>query len=350
MNLGDDLFLKDLCFRYQNTNFYIISNRKVSIALEKIPNLTVLPNIPVVDKILEKLGLKFRFNNLYQRIITKFCDGIVHIGGSIFKQGNDWKEKLSNYKKRIIPKKPYYIIGSNFGPFNDDEFYKEYTSVFENVTDVCFRENYSYNLFKDLPNVRQAPDVIFQYPNTNKLNEKKQVTISVINLKSRKDLKKYKDIYHTKIKEIIQYYIRNEYKICLMGFCNNEGDNLAIEEIYDQLCTKIKDKVEIHNYKGNIDESLQVIKESEHIIATRFHSMILGWIFDKKVFPLVYDKKMTNVLSDINYKNYIKINDIDSLTGKQVYESLLNNEKPNISKLVKYSNYQYKKLDEYLKA
>ena len=35
--------------------------------------------------------------------------------------------------------------------------------IFKICTDICFRDKYSYNLFKDIENVRYAPDYAFSY-------------------------------------------------------------------------------------------------------------------------------------------------------------------------------------------
>lgn len=43
------------------------------------------------------------------------------------------------------------------------------------ATDVCFREKYSYELFKKNPNARWAPDLIFSFDYPKQEKEKKYV-------------------------------------------------------------------------------------------------------------------------------------------------------------------------------
>ena len=36
-------------------------------------------------------------------------------------------------------------------------------------------------------------------------------------------------------------------------------------------------------------------------MATRFHAMMIGWMLSKKVLPVVYSAKQTNVINDIGF-------------------------------------------------
>ncbi len=40
-------------------------------------------------------------------------------------------------------------------------------NMLSDVEDVCFRDKYSYNLFKELPNARQAADIVFSMDTSN---------------------------------------------------------------------------------------------------------------------------------------------------------------------------------------
>jgi len=200
LNLGDDLFIKILCERYPNHLFYIVCRRKNAEAFLNIKNLKVLYSFPYLDSLAKKASLwQLLINN-----IAKKCDLVVNIGGSIFIEPSKWKKHVNKYKTRLKINKPMYIIGSNFGPYKTEEFYKEYYHIFKNVTDICFRDEYSYKLFSKLSNTRLASDVVFTLntANVELKNKENNYIISVINLENRADLAKYKDKYERKIEEI----------------------------------------------------------------------------------------------------------------------------------------------------
>ena len=62
--------------------------------------------------------------------------------------------------------------------------------------------------------------------------------------------------------------------------------------------------------------------------------MILGWVFNKPVLPIVYSSKMTNVINDIEFNGlYIDFENLESIDTEEVLKSIYNN-KVNVSKQV----------------
>lgn len=100
--------------------------------------------------------------------------------------------------------KEYYVLGSNFGPYNNKEYYNYYKNVFEKANDVCFSDKNSYEKFKDLKNVRWAPDIVFTLDTSNiSIKNNKKVYLLLIvqeriiaNIKTvmRKKLLKFQNI------------------------------------------------------------------------------------------------------------------------------------------------------------
>lgn len=43
------------------------------------------------------------------------------------------------------------------------DYIKQMNFLFDGLTDICFRDKYSYSFFKNLNNVRYAPDIVFNY-------------------------------------------------------------------------------------------------------------------------------------------------------------------------------------------
>jgi colanic acid/amylovoran biosynthesis protein len=65
------------------------------------------------------------------------------------------------------------------------------------------------------------------------------------------------------------------------------------------------EKFEKYCYRGNIEEALDTIGDSQVIVGTRFHANILGFLMNKVVIPIAYSDKTTNVLSDLKFSGKI---------------------------------------------
>ncbi|QGH36256.1 hypothetical protein GI584_20400 [Gracilibacillus salitolerans] len=350
LNLGDDLFIKLLCERYTNTQFLLYAPKGYKKLFEDLQNISIFPSDTLLVKVGNFIFRVLKVNRPFLRTkIAKKCDAAVNIGGSIFMQVNNWKNQFENKEGMQIKNKPFYLLGANFGPFIDSEYFLAYKNLFSKYTDICFRDSYSYELFKDLPNVRLADDIVFQLKEDLKIKEEKNnVVISVIRPSVRKQLENYDEIYYKKIKDTIIYLNEKGYYVTLMSFCEKEGDKEAVEEILELLPDRNKIKVKKHYYKYNIKEALQTIANSKFVVATRFHAMILGWVFNKPVFPIVYSQKMTNVMKDVGFDGlYTDFNQLENLDVADVYKGMQLN-LIDVSKQAKKSEQHFMQLDKYL--
>ena len=104
----------------------------------------------------------------FEDIDMKNYDACIYIGGSIFMEGgkvyNLDESCLQFVKDCKVQNKPFYYISSNYGPYQTEQYFELSKKVFTNCTDLCFRDLYSYELFKDIKTIRYAPDLVFSYP------------------------------------------------------------------------------------------------------------------------------------------------------------------------------------------
>lgn len=348
-NLGDDLFVKVLCERYPHVQFKIVCDYRVHRAFNGIENLRVYRTTSKIDSFFSKIGLNIGYNNYLTNRISKSCDAIVNIGGSLFMQRDGWEKQLKNFKNKVIKGKNFYLIGCNFGPYYSQSYLNEYGKVFSELTDVCFRDNSSFELFSHLSNVRLASDVVFSLSVNKQSKNEDYVCISVIDCNMKENLKKYTEDYETKIVETIRFIADKGIKIKLLSFCAHEGDLNAINRIHNKLTNTSRNMTDVIDYRGNLKEVIEVINHSGGIIATRFHAMILGFICNKPTYPLVYSIKTINVLKDINYKGkFTQIEEINNLDIKNIYEQISKNETINVNKQIKNSHDQFRELDKLL--
>ena len=345
LNFGDDLFLRVLFDRYPNVRWVLpTGEQKYSKIFEEYSNVKVKNGF--LFKIKNKLGINY-INNIFSRY-----DAGLYIGGSIFMQLGEW-DKYLQQRRRLIQSfykknKPYFILGSNFGPYEDEIFLNEYKSLLKLCNDVCFRDNYSYNIFKDYSNVRLAPDIVFQLKTNNIAKIKNSIGISIIDISNRKDLNKYNNQYIYKLKEIIEECIKRNKTVKLFSFCEREGDLSAINKVLELFPTELSDKIDIINYNGDIDEFLNQFASVENIIGTRFHSCILSQVFSQGLYSFIYSDKTYNVLKDIGLEaNSTYIKDIEDVNVNKLLDVISKNKINDIS-IFKQSEMQFERLDKYV--
>ncbi len=335
-NLGDDIFIDMVSKRYPNTNFLIDGNA----CYFNNNNLTFY-NKNILKKIIGKLLYYISFKRVnYETLMSLKCDLSILIGGSMF---------IENKSENLpILKKPLFIIGSNFGPYNSSEYIEKSKKIFSRAADVCFRDKKSYNLFKELPNVRYSTDIVFSYKNPNiKVKNNKQVIFSVIDcdFKEKELGKNYREKYENTILSLINFFQKKRYKIVLMSFCKAQGDEEAIKRIKE----KCKSNVSCYFYDGNIEEAINVIAGSSIVVGTRFHANILGMLYGKTILPIAYSEKTINILKDMKYKGKIlDVRNLDDFDISSLTDDDLNY-KIDISKQVKLAESHFKNIDKLLK-
>lgn len=361
-NLGDDLFIKILIDRYPNVQFYLEADKyyenifsdnsnlhvfgttKKRSILEKIYNVILRNILPI----LYKKNIELDIVRRYKKYLDIY-DIFICLGGSVFMQYKNvpYYSDVEFYKflQNNYSDKSTFFLGGNFGPYKDDNYYKSFHNIFSKATDVCFREEASYKMFEDLDNIRYSSDIVFGLKRKELPKIQKSVGFSIVGpFKYIREIDE--ELYINKYVELMDYYVNNKYTIRLFSFAEKEGDLIIIKKIYE----KIKDtsKIEIINYEGNLDLFLNKYQEMESVYCGRFHAMILSMLFKQNIYPVVYSKKMTNVLNDIGYNGeVIDFFNFHSIDIECTYNQMIVN-KYNIDKEIMDSENHFKILDKFL--
>ena len=327
MNLGDDLFLVELAKRYPQQQFVLpAKNKYVAKAFSSCPNIQVVTE----------------FHHSY----IKSCKNTILLGGSIFMERKYWR---INYQKNLQlqkKSKKTFVLGANFGPYTTEEFLKVHKKFFEKCRDVCFRDRASYQLFSEQKRVRKAADIIFSLESLPKARGKGLV-ISVIYPKNRPDLADCEQNYYQALAGLASEAIKQNIPVCFVSFCDNEGDNLAIEGILELVSKEERKLIRTYSYHGEIQEALGVLLSAEYIVATRFHGTVLGLLMEKKVYPIIYSNKTRNMLQDVGFSGEsCEMKELKSLTLKQVQANAQIH--INLEEIAQKAREQYEKLDRLL--
>jgi len=336
-NLGDDIFVHIVSNRYDE-KFYMCNRNEYGEIFKKNINVYSGKIYRIINKIIRTISSG---KSNFQKFLSNKCDLSILIGGSMFMELEDKKFKYELSK-------PYYVLGSNFGPYKTQGFYDEFYDFFKNAEDVCFREKYSKDLFKDLDNTRYASDIVFTLDTSDVvIKDSKKAIISVIDC-DRKINPNYTKLYEENIINLINLLCDKGYGVTLMSFCKAEGDEKAIESIYSKLGNNIVENVDKYYYNGNIKEALDIMGDSSVIFGTRFHANILGLLLEKTVIPIAYSDKTLNVFNDMNFNGKIfdirdKEFDLCNLSSEDLQFKF------DVKKQIEDANRQFEKLDKILK-
>lgn len=358
-NIGDDLFVYTICNRYPNCIFYISSEAKYG-SLKNIKNLRFSHIFNIWQKA-SNLGNRKGFKLYISKILASFCSVYLkHFNISVYVVGNafkcyNYKGKWQSewFKKRVLLTKNFFLLSSNFGPYNDNQWVLDFKEHFRHASHICFRDYKSYELFKDLINVSWAPDVVLSLGeithDVKDKNERKQILISIINCgyETRpENIKRYQNVYESKIVEICNYYLNNFYSVKILT-SNNEQDYPAAERIKNECYNQIHKQPDIIEYNGNLNIVFEEYKKSDYIIGTRLHSIILAWLYKLPVVPIIYDIKVKYLLESYKFEGFkVDLESIYSLSVKEIDNALKEYDFKNLENLYLKSNKQFDLLDK----
>lgn len=318
-NLGDDLFFEILCRRYPNTVF------RTAIDPHSIETFSGLDNV-VFDCHESTRVAKMR--QLARMMVGQFIGAArtsIEIGGSIFIQKHESRLNIGPYLKRMLISlcsSSFYCLGCNFGPYYSQHQLDTYAKYFARLDDVCFRDEPSFGLFSELPNVRFAPDIVLgldadSVPVRNVLDVDAYTVVSAIDLEYTERNLGEIDIPATK-RDYEQFLVRNikaeihrGNRVVLFSFCDHEQDQIVNERLLAELSADEKTRVSLYSHH-EIADSLALLKSAQKLIATRFHAMILGWVFGTPTYVVTYSKKTNNMIDTyVPEQTFVNLAEVD---------------------------------------
>lgn len=351
LNFGDDLFLHILATRYPCVKFCMYAPVSYKRFASKYKNIEVKmwewkreKLNKVISVCRSVLYFKDMRENFLENLYASRCDAAIYIGGSLFIEPN--KPKFTN---RFFGGKPLFLLGANYGPERTIKYREYCRNYFKQYTDICFRDKKSYEIFNDLEQTRYSTDIAFsifdQKGKIEKLEQNKvNVLIAPIDLSWRTELKKYVEPYEENIASFVRKMLENGNKVTFCSFCVYEGDKNCVDRIMKRVGKN--ENIKTLEYNGDIYEVLNEFQHSDFVVASRFHGVVMGLGFGKKVVPLCYSEKTINLLSDIGIECYDKI--MDCVNYEEWKAVRIDEEK--IADLARISRKQFQKFDNYLES
>ena len=330
-NLGDDLMLHILLTNFPQCKFWFDGVSPESNKFLRYPNFKNQAPLYLkygrLNHILNILTLykkeDFLIKHLCRKQTAKCCASLM-IGGSMFieNSGIPPSERITLEESRLNVF-PRFVIGVNFGPYSSDDYVPQFSNYFRRCKSVTFRDQHSYDLFHDLDCVSYAPDVVLNldFPAPLDARGGNAIIISVIDTRGRGWDGAICDRYEQFILEFCNECLLRNMKPVLMSFCSYEGDSNAISRILALAGPDKSHRIGAYHYEGNMNEALNLLRDSSFVLATRFHAMILALLLHKPFFSIAYDPKIQWVLKDIKSDAFCAIDDIQRLCPANILDT-----------------------------
>ncbi len=357
-NLGDDLMVEVLLKRYPNCRFYCDCDMPI-----RNKRLVAFNNFVDKEKLYEKYGRLNRLfdilsfgrqgGSFFSKLFRKYeqrCKASVYIGGSLYipRQGESLEDRILR-ENRKFAQEPLYIIGANFG--NEDTMYENaFFQYFSRCAGVSFRDKTSYDKFSQLPHTQYTSDVVFNLDVSeyNINSSDGTVLISVIDLYAKKVIEKTAGDYDRFVVKLCEESVKRGKRPVLVSFCKAEGDEMAIERIFEQLASSVQQKTSKLYYDNNASEILRAFAGAEHIIATRFHAMILALKMKKPFFCVSYNEKLKQVLKDLGNDQYAEPGNLECLDIERCFNRDDSKYTELVEEYIRQAEKQFSQFDSYI--
>ena len=218
------------------------------------------------------------------------------------------KEKIINDERELIKRSKIIFINNSIGPIITKDFEKKTTKVCEQADFISVRDKYSYDFLaqRGIKSIFCSDSVFLLYELLNKdyCLKSKVIKNNILGLSLLPFLELfYLDYQGQKMinniaRIISQLLEKNMYTIIrFFEFCSGtENDMGNFIKIVNLIHPKLRDKIQIINYSGDIKQFLNYMAECSFFICNRFHSIILALILKIPFLAIDHHPKVYNFL------------------------------------------------------
>lgn len=340
-NLGDELLLntiiENISIKDKSAQFKILNKYSDTLTQYKNVEYTNIRNILHDSK--NKISKFLRFFNTFKKYID-VCDVFIIGGGTLLMDTGKFNflmmylsflVQYANFKNKkvILLGVGIDILGN---PFSNIWAKK----ILKNCNTINLRDKLSYQVARKIDvknkNILLTQDLVFSnqnLQNIKSISNDKVIGISLIDYSDKFE----ENSFFEKINNIITYYLKNNYKIKLLSF--QTDTDRADNKFYKKF--KEIDKCEVVTLTlSNIKE---VYNSLEFVLSMRFHGILLGLIFHKKVLGIIHEIKNYQLCFDTSI-DYIMLEELS-------IENILDKEYKRIKKntLIELEEHSKKNFD-----
>lgn len=291
-NLGDDLFLYMLGKNFPNTQFTLMTSPYLLDFYKEIGNFK-LYQYPI-EKKLSKI-LPVPVTAWIYKLHHKKNENFILLGGSVFMNHTYSREQYVYRYFDVLTSKQSFVIGSNFGPVKDQPLKKWYSHLLPKFDWISWRDRASFALKLTGKNQHFFPDIVLGLDADEvEVNDRRPyVLINVMSLPDDEYNFDEKNAYFKHFQELILDALHQGFDVDLVSIGGETDYQLASE-----LKSHYKANQHVRNIRYvNIPQILTEFKGATEIIATRYHAMILAWVFERPVHVYTYSSKTRNFIT-----------------------------------------------------
>lgn len=292
-NLGDDLFLYILGRKFPQQHFYITTTHELIGFYQQFGSFD-LYKYPV-EKKLSRIFPPRVLANIYNMLHGR-NDNYILLGGSVFMDHQYSKQQYHYRKFDLLTSKRAYVIGSNFGPVVKQPLQKWYAKLLPHFDWVSWRDKASFDLQLTKTNQNFFPDVVLGL-DTEKINLPERSPYMIINIMDLPDIDfspVEKETYIKQLCAIATSALKKGLNVDLVSIGGKADTQVAANMKNKYFLTN--KSVSLVGYK-DIQQILEEFKGAKEVIATRYHAMILAWVFERPVHVYTYSSKTRNFIS-----------------------------------------------------
>lgn len=154
--------------------------------------------------------------------------------------------------------------------------------------------------------------------------------------------------YVGKMSEFCELLIDEGYQV--QFFSTQPTDENVIKDILDGIDQRLLDGIDrssVTQCNRQVDQLMTYLASVDIVVATRLHGTILSLLAEKPVFGVIYHRKSSDVLTEMEQGDYfVSLDDFDTKTLKTKFDLLAANAESEKKKIIQYGHDYREKLDK----
>jgi colanic acid/amylovoran biosynthesis protein len=258
-------------------------------------------------------------------------DKIIQVGGSFFVDSYG-PMQFEYILISLVAKKPTYLVGHSYGPFNTFLSRLLAKTLLSRVTKNFYREQQSAQMLTALgiDNAEYGVDTAWLVPSTGTKEKSNCVALTLRELSPFDRVLGFsQQEFEDKVTSLAQSILNLNYKLIFVSTCTSLGgywkdDRVVAKRVAKRL--QLQDRVQVIEDDLNDIDIGRKLSECVLTIGTRLHSAIISMNFGTPAYTIYYEPKSLGIMERvIDADHCLLIPDLDLKNTLEKIESTLNN-------------------------